>query len=152
VKEDDLMKSGSNISGLPNPWLKKPMPKKVDKRSNFQDIIGNLDKKLKKSQLSFVNNRHFSLPQLKKADSRSTNTSAKKGPYDVNIGSVGSGGMGLRNNSYFGGQIKDWDGVKSTKDGTIGLDAEGKEISLKNSFRSNQDSLRTLKQVHYSLG
>lgn len=34
-----------------------------DKRTNFQYIIGNLDKQLKKSQLSFVNNRHFSLPQ-----------------------------------------------------------------------------------------
>jgi hypothetical protein len=146
-KDDAQSTPQSNISALPNPWLRKPMPKKIDKRSNFQDIIGNLDKKLKKSQLSYINNRHFSLPQLKKVEnSRSTNTSAKK-DNGYNVPMAGSGGMGLRNNPGFDKIFKkDWDGAKS------GDGNGGKEMSLKNSFRSNQDSLRTLKQVHYQIG
>jgi hypothetical protein len=146
-KNDVQPTQQSNTCALPNPWLRKPMPKKIDKRSNFQDIIGNLDKKLKKSQLSYINNRHFSLPQLKKVDnSRSTNSSAKK-DIGYNPTMAGSGGMGLRNNPGFDKIFKkDWDGAKS------GDGDGGKEMNLKNSYRSNQDSLRTLKQVHNQIG
>lgn len=134
-------------SEIQNAFLKKANPAKYENRTNFQGILTTLDQRLKKSQLSHMNNRHVtSLPKLGKAQ-----TSADVRPKERKRSSVKdfyavSGKLGPGMN-FAGKAVPEWDAEKvSNRIGT------GKN-SGRNSYKSDgKDSMRTLKQVHYQLG
>ena len=142
--DDELDDRQSNGSKLPNAFLKKQGPQKPEKRNKFQDIIGNLNKQVKKAQLSFVNTRHFSLPQQAKNKSTVSDGASKGRMDEINLLEKFES---QKNNGY---NVPD--GMPKWKDTFKKKNVADKTNGISLTRRSGADSMKTLKKVHQQLG